>query len=122
MTWTAGVTFIGAATLASAQPLSAASFQPAPVDADLACLIATSLLAGHKDPTTTTAAGTAALFFTGKLFGRDPHIDLKEEMLRVTKSFDRAELPATLQRCGGEMQLRSEKLMAAGKYLTSQGF
>ena len=108
--------------LALAAAASGVQAQPAPVERDLECLMALSALAGSDDQKTQTAAANAAMFFSGKLFGREPDIDLKARMLSGAKTFDRSTIPATLVRCGEEMKTRGSQLTDAGRYLQSQGY
>jgi len=59
----------------------------------------------------------SALFFAGKIFGRDPDIDLAAAMRAETPKLDRDAIKAVLVDCGAELKGRGEQIRAAGAEL-----
>lgn len=89
---------------------------------DLRCLATFSyVLSEKKDETTQTQLQMGALYFAGKLFGRNPGIDLTAKMKQAITSFG-AQVPidAELKRCGTEMVTAGDRLMVTGNALQSK--
>ncbi len=117
----------GATAVLSAMPLAAQTTPAAPAAGriattrteDLRCLLLVSELVGAGDAAQKEAGTKAALYFAGKLLGREPGLDLsavaKTEIVAMA-TFDRQ---AGYQRCGAELKLTGEKLQAAGAALST---
>ena len=109
-----------AALLALAQataPVPAASPAVTPERADARCLAAFGLLVKDPKPEVQRASQMGALFFYGKLLGRNPRIDLRAAMLDAA-TLTGAQAQAELQRCGTELQRSGEAMQAVGAALT----
>ena len=117
---------IGAFALLSAMPLAAQTNSVASTGRiavtraeDLRCLLLVSELVGSGNAEQKESGTKAALYFAGKLLGREPGLDLtaaaKIEIVAMG-TFDRQ---AGYQRCGAELKLTGEKLQAAGAALAA---
>ena len=103
--------------------LAQAAATPAPVTApisperaDARCLAAFGMLASDPKPDVQRASQMGALFFYGKILGRNPRIDLKGVMLEAA-TMPAAQLQGELQRCGGELQRSGEAMQSVGAAL-----
>lgn len=117
----------GATGFLLAMPLAAQTTPVAPAKGriaitrteDLRCLLLVSELVGTGNAEQKEAGTKAALYFAGKLLGREPGLDLtavaKTEIVAM-ETFDRK---AGYQRCGAELQLTGAKLQAAGAALSA---
>lgn len=117
----------GAVALLSAMPLAAQTPLVAPATAriattrtdDLRCLLLMSDLVASGTAEQKDAGTKAALYFTGKLLGREPGLDLaavaKTEIVAM-ETYDRQ---AGYQRCGAELKLTGVKLQAASAALAT---
>ncbi len=102
------------AALASV-PAGAARADDEDVRADVRCVLAMYALMNNEKMASNAFAG--ALYFTGRLEGRDPKFDVnaavKEEMPRMRQ----ADLPHEMQRCGEEAKVRTTMLLTVGTEL-----
>lgn len=106
---------LAAMSVAANTPASA----PGDEQGDLRCLATLSyLLSDEKDATKQTQFQMGALYFAGKLFGRNPGIDLTAKMKEVIASYGAQEpIDAELKRCGTEMIAAGERLSVTGNAL-----
>ena len=102
---------------ATATPVPAAPAAPiSPERGDARCLAAFGLLANEPKPELQRASQMGALFFYGKLLGRNPRIDLRAAMMEAA-TVAGPQVKAELQRCGGELQRSGEAMQAVGAAL-----
>lgn len=117
---------LAAVGLLSALPLAAQTKPTAPANAkialtrteDLRCLLLTSELISTGTPEQKDAGTKAALYFAGKLLGREPGLDLPAVAKIEIAAMQGADRNAGYMRCGAELQLTGTKLQAAGAALT----
>ncbi|MDB5696625.1 MAG: hypothetical protein JWN21_2168 [Sphingomonas bacterium] len=102
---------------ATATPVPAPMAAPvSPERGDARCLAAFGLLANDPKPDVQRASQMGALFFYGKLLGRNPRIDLRAAMTEAA-AIAGPQVKAELQRCGGELQRSGEAMQAVGAAL-----
>lgn len=117
----------GATALLSALPLAAQTTLVAPATAkialtrteDLRCLLLVSELIGTGTAEQKEAGTKAALYFAGKILGREPGLDLTAAAKTEIVAMEKIDRQAGYQRCGAELQLIGVKLQAAGAGLTA---
>ena len=106
-----------AALLILAQAAPAAAAVPlTPERADARCLAAFASLASGTDAGVQRASQLGALYFYGKLVGRNPGLDLKAAMLDASRMVA-LNTRSELQRCGEEMERSGQALIAVGNAL-----
>ena len=103
--------------LCAALPVSAQSDS---LSSDLECLLGASVLAASEQDDVKAGGINAALFFSGKVFARDPNIDLEAALEKQAAVTDPATLSTVLTRCGTEMKARTEELSKAGRNLAAK--
>ena len=86
---------------------------PTPEEADLRCL-ASVAYRGGTDARARALRDTAGVYFTGKLIGRAPEIDLAARLAAVSDAMDAAALKAELPRCVTELDALGKRLKSAG--------
>ena len=107
--------------LAQAAPAAAPVTPPvSPQVADARCVAAFGILGTDAKDDVVRAAQMGALFFYGKLLGRDPAIDLPAAMVAATGSA-RGNQKAELARCGAELQRSGEAMQAVGQAMSDAG-
>ena len=104
-------------TACAALVLALAAVGPARAEApetvtDLKCLVFAINLSGDPDTTKAGAGAMAALYFMGRIDGREPTMDVGKRIneLRLKQS-DMAAMSAT---CGGMLQARGKALAEIG--------
>ena len=95
---------------------AAAPAATAPAQADARCLAVLGAIADSDQPELQRAAQLGALYFFGKLLGRDPAIDLKAAISEAARSVIANPRPEIL-RCGAELKASGEALKAVGQSL-----
>lgn len=86
-----------------------------PQTADARCMAAFSVLGTDaKTPEILRAAQMGALFFYGKVLGRNPAINLPATMIDAMRTA-RATQKAELARCGAELQRSGEAMQVVGQ-------
>jgi hypothetical protein len=108
-----------AALFALVQAAASPAAAPVPVSperADARCLAAFGMLATDTKADVQRASQMGALFFYGKLVGRNPRVDLKAVMLDAAQTVG-PRIQGELQRCGGELQRSGEAMQAVGTAL-----
>lgn len=111
----------------SAVPLAAQTTPVAPANAtiaitrkdDLRCLLLVSELVGSGNAEQKESGTKAALYFAGKLLGREPGLDLSAAAKTEFAAMETMDRNAGFRRCGAELQLAGVKLQAAGAALAS---
>jgi hypothetical protein len=100
----AGLIALGSASVARAEDEDAR--------ADVRCVLA--MYALMSNPNQAANAFSAALFFTGRLEGRDPKIDVGAAVKTEMKRMSQSDYPHEMQRCGDEAKTRSQLLQTVG--------
>jgi hypothetical protein len=78
-----------------------------------------SELVGAGDAAQKEAGTKAALYFAGKLLGREPGLDLSAVAKTEIVAMEKIDRQAGYTRCGAELQLTGVKLQAAGAALAT---
>lgn len=86
---------------------------------DLRCLLLVSELVGAGSAEQKEAGTKAALYFAGKLLGREPGLDLPTVAKTEIIAMEKMDRQAGYQRCGAELQLAGIKLQTAGTALSA---
>ena len=118
---------MGAAAFVMATPLAAQTTSAAPANAtiaitrtdDLRCLLLVRELIGSGNAEQKESGTKAALYFAGKLLGREPGLDLSAAAMTEIVAMKTMDRQAGYRRCGAELQLAGVKLQAAGAALAS---
>jgi hypothetical protein len=86
----------------------------ADANADARCMIMFTYLGGHGDPLTAEHHKRLVLYFTGKLKGRDPAVDIGKTVVAASKAAQAARPPlnnrAELARCSADVEAASAGL------------
>lgn len=107
--------FAGAATAArAADPTPAPASAPA---SDLRCLAVASILASNSDPNLKNAGVMAALYYLGKLDGREPGLDLEARLKQEFTQLTPQEIQPEGMRCGAELAARGKAMTEIGARL-----
>jgi hypothetical protein len=88
----------------------------APEDADARCLGALSLMAASDDKASQDIGKVGTVFFTGKLRGRNPAVDLETVLRRVYPALETS-LASENKRCLAELQAAGTAMVTAGNAL-----
>jgi hypothetical protein len=88
-----------------------------PERADARCLAAFGMLASNQQADVQKASQMGALYFYGKLLGRNPGVNLSTAMLEAARAVA-PDVRGELTRCGGELQKSGEAMQAVGSSMT----
>jgi hypothetical protein len=88
-----------------------------PDDPDLRCAAVGLMIASSGDQTTQMAGSMIAVHYVGKLQGRDPAIDLEEELFQLSLVITEAEFAVEQRRCGAEFQRLGQNMITMGNNL-----
>ncbi|HEY9216555.1 MAG TPA: hypothetical protein VIO94_00790 [Phenylobacterium sp.] len=94
----------------------------APVDPgrdDVRCLLVA--VKASQQPENETQALIGALYFIGKLDGRNPQFDLEKVALTELRTMNEATTKSESVRCMREMRARGAKLRALGESIRARG-
>lgn len=112
-----------AAIALQAAPAPRAVPPPAPIPvgptseaSDGRCLIAFATIGSNGTPEQQNAARLGALYFYGKLVGRNPRLDLVS-LMKSSAAAVQASAQTEITRCGGELQSAGSAMQAAGNAL-----
>ena len=89
-------------------------------DADARCLGVFSILAGGTDKTNQESGKVGAVYFAGKLRGRNPAIDFETALRRILPALE-ANIASENQRCFAELRDAGAAMTAAGNALQKTG-
>lgn len=107
----------GMIALGCTGPLAA---QTSSLSSDLECLLGASAMASSDKAQVKAGGVNAALFFSGKVFARNPNIDLEAALQKRAATLDATKLPEVLKRCGNEMKARTDELSKASRNLAAK--
>jgi hypothetical protein len=112
------------AALASALSFSAsARAQDDAQSADVRCLIVTiKVMAAANTDEIKSSTLAGAMYFMGKLDGRQPGFDLESAVVTQLGTMKPEDIGREGQRCGAELQTRGASLQQIGNDLTSKGY
>jgi hypothetical protein len=85
--------------------------------ADVRCLLASIALMSTPNNTTRAAAATSALYFLGRLDGREPRADLQTLIREESQRMSQSDLAAESKRCGQELRERAQVVSTLGQQL-----
>lgn len=108
-----------AAPATTPSPAPAASVQAGNEATDTRCLVAFAAIGSQQlTPAQAEAAKLGALYFYGRLVGRNPRIDLAAAMRGAAKPVE-TQLRPELTRCGGELGAAGGAMQAASRSLAT---
>jgi hypothetical protein len=84
---------------------------------DIRCLIAAVSLIQSPNNIVRAAGASSALYFLGRLDGRDPGLDLEKIILAEAKKMDSATLRSESERCGRSISTRGRMISEMGQAL-----
>jgi hypothetical protein len=109
----AAVLLVGAAAPAAAQD--------AENSADIRCALAAMAMVGAtQDATMKQQATMAALYYVGRLDGRNPNLDLEARLRQEMAKMAPQELAGEAQRCGQQLMVRGKALQAIGEHFKTE--
>ena len=88
---------------------------------DLHCYIVSTELIASKDSLRQTAGLMGAFYFSGKLDGRTPELDLENRVMAELPKLTGDTLRAEQMRCGAELKTRGQAAAAMGKDMQQRG-
>lgn len=93
-----------------------------PTEADLRCFTAMSQAGGGDTVSDDTRAQLAsgALYFLGKLDGREPDLDLESALAERAKKLKPKQLRREMARCSAELKSRAQILQSIGDNLRAR--
>jgi hypothetical protein len=110
----AAVLLVGAAAPAAAQD--------AENTADIRCALAAMAMVGAtQDATMKQQATMAALYYVGRLDGRNPNLDLEARLRQEMARMAPQELAGEALRCGQQLMVRGKALQAIGDHFKTEG-
>lgn len=104
--------------LALSPPALAAD--PAVTQHDVLCFLAVGALANDADPKLKSVAMMGGAFFSGKIFGDDPDIDLTAAARAAAPKLTPDAVKPLLASCGQEMAQRGQQVTEAAQALQSE--
>lgn len=90
-----------------------------PERADARCLAAFGMLVNQSDETVQRAGQLGAVYFYGKLLGRNPGIDLRTAIEAAAKAVG-PNAKAELTRCGSELDRAGTTMQAVGSAMAPE--
>jgi hypothetical protein len=112
------VFFAALASLAAATVARAADEGASP---DVRCLAVAATMAQSSDPKTQGVSLAAALYYLGKLDGRDPNFDLEGQLKQELAQLKPQDMIAEVQRCGAQLNARQKTVTEIAARLQAQG-
>ena len=93
-----------------------------PLTDDTRCFVAAmSLLQTTSNNVVRNAAVTSALYYLGRLEGRDPNLDLEKVITEESQRMTQSDIRSELDRCGKALSARGAVITAIGQKLTQSG-
>jgi hypothetical protein len=84
---------------------------------DARCLIVAVSLLQSPNNATRAAASSSALYYLGRLDGREPSVDLEKLLVELSKQISPEEVRLEAQRCGQILSLRGKVMSDIGRKL-----
>jgi hypothetical protein len=84
---------------------------------DVRCLLAAVAMMNSPNNTIRAAAATSALYYLGRVDGREPHLDLEKLLAQQSQQISPTDLVAESKRCGQELSTRARILSTIGQRL-----
>lgn len=88
---------------------------------DTQCLAVAGLMLNDSGSGLSEAGLIGAMFYMGKLFGRDPNYDMVAAMKPVVETMTEASVKTVAAECSAELALRSKQMAEAGAALKALG-
>lgn len=84
---------------------------------DVRCLLAAVTMMTSPNNTIRAAAATSALYYLGRLDGREPGVDLEKRLSEESHRMSSDDLAAESKRCGQELSARARVISSIGQRL-----
>lgn len=84
---------------------------------DVRCLLAAVGMMNSPSNTIRAAAATSALYYLGRLDGREPGVDLEKLLLEESHRMSADDLTSESRRCGQELSARARVISSIGQRL-----
>lgn len=88
---------------------------------DLKCLVFAISLSANSDPAKASVGTMAALYFLGRMDGREPKLDLENRLIQPDMQLKPTDFAQLGKACGGMLQTRGSELTAIGERLQAKG-
>jgi hypothetical protein len=88
---------------------------------DLKCLVFSMTMSGNSDAAKSAVGSMVALYFLGRLDGREPTLNLEKRLGDPDLQLKQAEFARVGMACGGMLQTRGSELAAIGGRLKAIG-
>jgi hypothetical protein len=88
---------------------------------DLKCLAFAMGMSGNSDPSKAAVGTMAALYFLGRIDGREPKLDLEKRLVAPDLQIKTADFPSLGATCGGMLKTRGDDLTTIGQHLQAGG-
>jgi hypothetical protein len=111
------VTCLMTVTVLGLNPVRTPAASPEAI-ADVRCLLASVAIMNTPNNTTRAAAATSALYFLGRLDGRDLAMDLENLIRMESQKMSQNDIASESKRCGRELSARARVVSAIGQQLT----
>ncbi len=90
-------------------------------EADLRCLVVALDMGNSVDPDIKNLAPLAAMYYIGRIEGRDPRLDLEAKLTGELMKMSAAERQAEVRRCGADLSAKGKLLSDIGANLQKKG-
>jgi len=88
--------------------------------ADVRCLAVATVLSSNADPNVKNAGLMAALYYLGRVDGRQPTLDLEARLKQAYEQMSLQDVQAEARRCGAELGVRGKAVSEIGARLMAQ--
>ena len=88
---------------------------------DIECVAIALVMTGMSDPEIAQAGALTAFYFSGRIEGRDPKIDVMGLATAALARMTPAQTQAAATRCGKQLEAKGAEWTARGKELEAQG-
>jgi hypothetical protein len=111
----------GLAAVAALSLAGAARAQTTPNRDDVRCLVVSMAVLELGGQTGQSAGMMSALYFLGRLDGREPDLDLENSLIDEISAMKPADVRVEAVRCGGQLAMRGKILQNVGQHLMERG-
>lgn len=88
---------------------------------DVRCFVSAIAMLQTSDVAARNVALSSALYYLGRLDGRDPKLDLEKVVVEEFQRMTQSQKLSETERCGHELSSRGMMVSAIGKKLTQSG-
>lgn len=118
--WQRGL--ISAAIMLGGLLATAATAQSDETTNDIRCLVVGLNLAQSQNAAARGASVLMAIYYMGRLEGRDPMLELDARITDEVLKMSTLDVQSEARRCGGELKAKGEAIAEMGKKLSERGF